>query len=59
MRIGFSELIFIFAIILLIFGPAKLPKLGRSIGEAIKNFKAGMETHVLAEDKESAADNEK
>lgn len=43
MRLGMTELLVIFGIILIIFGPAKLPQLGKSIGEAIKNFKDGME----------------
>ena len=37
--IGIPGLIIILVIILLIFGPSKLPKLGRSIGESMKNFK--------------------
>ena len=39
MRLGLTELIFIFGIILIVFGPTKLPTLGKSMGEAIKNFK--------------------
>ncbi len=42
MRLGLSELVFIFAIILIMFGPVKLPTLGKSMGEAIKNFKDGL-----------------
>lgn len=37
--IGIPGLIIILVIILIIFGPSKLPKLGRSIGESIKNFR--------------------
>lgn len=44
MRLGIGELLFIFGIILILFGPAKLPQLGKSLGEAIKNFKSGMES---------------
>lgn len=33
------ELIIIFAAILLIFGPTKLPQLGDAIGKSIRNFK--------------------
>lgn len=40
-RIGPMELIVILIIALLIFGPTKLPQLGRSIGEAIKEFRKG------------------
>lgn len=41
-RIGFQELLVILVIILLLFGSTKLPALGRSLGEAIKNFKKGV-----------------
>ncbi|MCX5719207.1 MAG: twin-arginine translocase TatA/TatE family subunit [Nitrospirae bacterium] len=33
----------VFIIAFLIFGPSKLPSLGKSIGEAIKGFKKGLE----------------
>ncbi len=36
---GHWEIIIILAVIVLIFGGAKLPELGKGIGEAIKNFK--------------------
>jgi len=41
-RIGFQELLIILVIILLLFGSTKLPALGKSLGEAIKNFKKGI-----------------
>lgn len=37
--IGFQELIIIFSIALLIFGPKKLPEVGRSIGKALREFR--------------------
>ena len=36
------HLIVIFGIALLIFGPKKLPELGKGIGEGIRGFKAAM-----------------
>jgi len=36
------HLLIIFAIALLIFGPKKLPELGKGIGEGIRALKAGM-----------------
>ncbi|MEL7648331.1 MAG: twin-arginine translocase TatA/TatE family subunit [Sedimentibacter sp.] len=39
-RIGAPELILILAIALVIFGPSKLPEIGKSIGEAFGQFKA-------------------
>jgi sec-independent protein translocase protein TatA len=37
--IGMPELIVIFVVALLVFGPSKLPDLGKSLGEAIRGFK--------------------
>ena len=37
--IGFQELLIIFTIALLIFGPKKLPEVGRSIGKALREFR--------------------
>ncbi|CAD2079269.1 hypothetical protein GCM10007358_17730 [Phocicoccus schoeneichii] len=44
------SLIIIAAIALLIFGPTKLPQLGRSVGTTFKEFKAGF--NGLADDEE-------
>ena len=38
-NIGFPELIIIFAVALLVFGPKKLPEVGRSIGRALREFR--------------------
>ncbi|MCI8515906.1 MAG: twin-arginine translocase TatA/TatE family subunit [Hungatella sp.] len=40
-RLGPVELILILIIALVIFGPSKLPQIGRSLGEAIQEFKKG------------------
>jgi TatA/E family protein of Tat protein translocase len=37
--IGMPELIIIFVIALIIFGPRKLPELGRSLGKSLNEFK--------------------
>lgn len=37
--LGTAELVLIFVIILILFGPGKLPELGSGLGRAIKNFK--------------------
>jgi len=42
--IGPTELILILLIVIIIFGARKLPDLGKSIGEGIKNFKKSINT---------------
>lgn len=42
--IGPTELILILLIVIIIFGARKLPELGKSIGEGIKNFKKSINT---------------
>lgn len=38
-----TDIAIIAAIALLVFGPKKIPELGRAIGQAIGNFKHGLE----------------
>src|SRR5438105_6329164 len=42
MSLGPTELIIILVIVLLLFGTTRLPKLARSLGEASKEFKKGV-----------------
>ena len=39
-----THLLMIFGIALLVFGPRKLPELGKGIGEALRGFKSAMLT---------------
>lgn len=39
MSLGAPELLIILAVVMLLFGAAKLPKLARSLGESAKEFK--------------------
>jgi sec-independent protein translocase protein TatA len=43
-----THLIIIFAIALLIFGPKKLPELGKGLGEGIRALKEGMKDNPQA-----------
>lgn len=40
---SFVHLLLVLIIILVFFGPSRLPGLGRSLGEAIRGFKKGLE----------------
>lgn len=59
--LGFTELILILAIVLIIFGAGKLPQLGEGIGKAIKGFKKsaheadGIEAEAQAAQQKMAA----
>ena len=39
------HLLVIFGVALLVFGPRKLPELGKGIGEGIRGFKAALKDH--------------
>lgn len=56
-KIGMTELILILSIALVIFGPSKLPAIGKSIGEAIGQFKS--HANKMTEDVMTAADDVK
>jgi TatA/E family protein of Tat protein translocase len=54
MNLGMPEMIFIFLLALVIFGPRKLPELGRQLGKALaefkkasNDFKSQLETEML------------
>ena len=38
-RIGIPEILLVVVVVLLLFGAKNLPKIGKSIGEALKEFK--------------------
>ncbi len=38
-NLGFPEIVIIFIVALVIFGPRKLPELGRSLGRGLSEFK--------------------
>lgn len=60
-KIGAVEIILIIGIVLLIFGPGKLPGLSRALGQGIKNFKSalsGKDEEQEEEPKKEEAENE-
>ena len=46
--IGVPELLIILAVVLLIFGPKNLPKLGSAIGRTVKNLREGMNSAPIS-----------
>lgn len=38
-RLGWQELVIVLVIVLIIFGPGKLPGVGKSLGKAIREFR--------------------
>jgi sec-independent protein translocase protein TatA len=48
--LGTTELVIIFGLALLLFGADKLPKLGRSVGHTIKEFREGQKEITLTEE---------
>ncbi|TVR90363.1 MAG: twin-arginine translocase TatA/TatE family subunit [Spirochaetaceae bacterium] len=57
-RFGPMELVIILAIALLIFGPKKLPEIGRALGKTIREFKAHT-NKIASEDEDSKEDAKK
>ena len=53
--LGFTELILILFIVLIIFGAGKLPQLGEGIGKAIKGFKKSVHEADVIEAEAQAA----
>lgn len=49
-NLGFSELLFLFLIILIIFGGSRLPALGKGLGDGIRNFRRGLKGDEAPDD---------
>ena len=47
--IGAPEILLVFLVLLLMFGASRLPKLARSMGQAGKEFKAGLKEGYVAQ----------
>jgi sec-independent protein translocase protein TatA len=55
---GVPELLIILVVILLIFGPKNLPKLGSALGKTVKNLREGMSDDKKAEEEADESDEE-
>lgn len=63
MNLGFPELLVIFVIALIVFGPRKLPEIGKSLGKTLAEFKRAsnelrrtLEEEIRLEEQRSSAD---
>lgn len=61
-NIGMPELLLILALALIIFGPGKLPEVGKAMGKSIKEFKGAMnsaqkELNDITDDQEKESKN--
>jgi sec-independent protein translocase protein TatA len=54
--IGAPELIIVLVIVLILFGPKRLPALGKSIGKTFKSLKDGIEGKLEEGDEEPGAE---
>lgn len=52
-NIGITELLLIAVVVLLLFGPSKLPEMGRSLGHMIQEFRKASKG-IMEDDSESA-----
>lgn len=57
MNLGFGEIMLIVFVALLLFGPKKLPELGKAAGKTLREFKRA--TKGLMDDEEDAATTKK
>lgn len=58
MNLGPTELLIVLAVVLVLFGGAKIPKLARSLGQAQKEFKTGLDEGNKGEPAAPAKDDE-
>lgn len=49
MRASTTELLIVLIVVLVIFGPKQLPRLGKMLGSSLKSFKQGMEDENAAD----------
>lgn len=50
--LGVQELLIIFGIAIVIFGPSKLPQIGAGLGKAIRDFKKGVSSNEESDEVE-------
>ena len=58
-KIGAGEIILILAIVLIVFGPTKLPALSKSIGQAFNEFRKSAKCIAIEFDEDLSEENKK
>ncbi|HOP51084.1 MAG TPA: twin-arginine translocase TatA/TatE family subunit [Ignavibacteriales bacterium] len=61
-NIGFTEILLILLIIIILFGPKKIPELAQSLGKGIREFKKAIEDakdNVIEDKKDTPKDENK
>lgn len=54
--IGWQELLIVLVIVLLLFGPKRLPQLGKMLGKTMRNVREGVEGKLDSADEEESAE---
>ncbi|MFC4811692.1 twin-arginine translocase TatA/TatE family subunit [Paenibacillus sp. GCM10023250] len=54
-NVGFPGLMMILVVVLIIFGPSKLPELGRAVGRTLHEFKSSAK-ELVSDSKDDAAE---
>jgi sec-independent protein translocase protein TatA len=49
-NIGFTEMLLLVGVLLLVFGPKRLPEMGRSLGRGLREFKESVSGHSMDDD---------
>lgn len=58
-NIGIPSMILIFVIALIIFGPKKLPEIGKAAGQTLKEFKKSTTELMTDDEEERSSENDK
>ena len=56
--LGVPELVIILVVVLVIFGPKNLPKIGSALGKTVKNVREGMEDELPADEVDQPSSDE-
>jgi sec-independent protein translocase protein TatA len=55
MNLGFTEVLVILVLVLVLFGSKKIPELGSALGKSIQNFKKGLNQNTEEDKKDKEA----